>query len=112
MLFLDRSRRIYGTHWVAIGFPWDSKRKVFSYNERRMDRAMGPFSPLWQFLKSIICMLAIRQIVRLPSPPPITRLLSISYGRLLISHNSILPEGDFSARLFLSVFLLADSKPN
>ena len=37
----------------------DSEREVFSYNKRTMDRAMGPFLPLWQFLESITYVLSI-----------------------------------------------------
>ena len=45
-------------------------------------------------------------IVRLPSPPPIYRLLSVSYRHILISYNSILQRR--VRRGFCPVFLLAD----
>jgi hypothetical protein len=41
--------------------------------------------------RSIIAKYSIADgVVRLPSPPQITRLLSVHYGHILISHNSIL----------------------
>src|SRR5882762_6227700 len=47
-VFLDPSLPIYGILWS----PWGSAglpARVFSYKNRTMDRAMGPFWPLWQF---------------------------------------------------------------
>jgi hypothetical protein len=55
------SRSIAANPWDTVsrygvsGFP---ERNVFSYNKRTMDRAMGPFSPLWQFLESITYVLS------------------------------------------------------
>jgi hypothetical protein len=48
--------------------------------------------------------LSIPCIVRLPSPPPITRLLSIIYLQILIPHNSILQRRVLH-KISLSVFL-------
>jgi hypothetical protein len=43
---------------VAMCVSWTPERKAFSYNKRTMDRAMGPFSPLWHFLESITYVLS------------------------------------------------------
>jgi hypothetical protein len=48
--FFDPSLRIYAILWPPCGVCWTLERKVFSYNKRTMDWAMGPFSPLWHFL--------------------------------------------------------------
>lgn len=43
---------------VVRGVCGTKERKAFSYNKRTMDRAMGPFSPLWHFLESITYLLS------------------------------------------------------
>src|SRR5882762_196799 len=56
--FLDPARRIDGilrSQRCGRGTP---KRKALSYNKRTMDRAMGPFEPLWQLLESITYVLS------------------------------------------------------
>jgi hypothetical protein len=90
---LGVSRSSPANLWDTVVAMWvcgTRERSAFSYNKRTMDRAMGPFLPLWQFLESITYVLSTRLIVRLPSPSPIFCLLSISYGHFLISYNSIL----------------------
>ncbi len=44
------------------------------------------------YVESMVCK------VRLPSPPPISRLLSIIYGHILISYNNV-PQRRFSRRI-------------
>ena len=41
--FLDRSRAKYGILGSLMGVRGIPKRKIFSYNKRTMDRAVGPF---------------------------------------------------------------------
>jgi hypothetical protein len=45
---------------AAMWYLLDSRAKGISYNKRTMDRAMGPFWPLWQFLESVTYVLSIR----------------------------------------------------
>jgi hypothetical protein len=51
--FLDPARRIYAILWPPGGVCGTQERKPFSYNNRTIDRTMGPFLPLWHFLKSL-----------------------------------------------------------
>ena len=55
--FLSIPTNLWDTVAIVL-CPCDSRAKAFSYNKRTMDRAMGPFWPLWQFGESITYVLS------------------------------------------------------